>query len=229
MDALNPGLAGHKGLRGEILLKLKKAQPLTAKELADDFLVSANAIRRHLLELEAEGVVEHEREQRGAGAPTHAYRLSGQGEELFPKRYEAALRRLLDYVVAEQGRSVAVSVLAGQYEELRRQLGGTLGALAPVDRLGAVAAVMRDAGFMAEVEEVDGECRLTIHNCAMHAAAECVPEVCDSELDFLESMVKAPLERGAHIMDGCNACQYAFRSEPAAPAALDEPLTNGSA
>ncbi len=79
------------------------------------------------------------------------------------------------------------------------------------DRLRALAGVMEDAGFMAEFEERDGEIRLVIHNCAIHAAASCLPEVCETELSFLEDMVAAPLERGAHIMDGCNACEYSMR------------------
>ncbi len=41
-------LAAHKGLRGDVLLELKRAQPLTARELADKLGVSRNAIRHHL-------------------------------------------------------------------------------------------------------------------------------------------------------------------------------------
>ena len=56
MGTSYPGLAGHRGLRGDILLELKRQQPLTAKQLADAFSVSANAVRRHLKELEAEHI-----------------------------------------------------------------------------------------------------------------------------------------------------------------------------
>ena len=76
---------------------------------------------------------------------------------------------------------------------------------------------MQGAGFMAELDETDAAGpKLTIHNCAIHAAASCLPEVCDSELSFLEDVVAVPLERAAHIMDGCNACEYALKAaEPA--------------
>lgn len=220
MDMMTPGLAGQKGLRGEILLELKKAQPVTAKEFADRFGVSANAVRRHLIELEAEGLVVHDRQQRGNGAPTYTYRLSPAGEALFPKRYEDALVRLLEHVVEREGRNAAVTVLAGQYQEFRRQLGGDLDDLTPVDRLRAVANVMRGAGFMAELDVTDDEApKLTIHNCAIHAAASCLPEVCDSELSFLQDVIDASVHRGAHIMDGCNACQYALKADDVADGA----------
>ena len=222
MDTKTPGLAGQKGLRGEILIELKKTQPIAAKELSERFGVSANAVRRHLLELENEGLVEHAREQRGAGAPTFAFRLSDSGQALFPNQYESTLRRLLAHVVEREGRDAAADLLGQQYQELKRQLGSDLGDLTPVDRLQAVAGVMQGAGFMAELSHADGEPRLTIHNCAIHAAAECLPEVCDAELDFLRDVVDAPLERSSHIIDGCNACEYALRVDADAP-----PLTDG--
>src|SRR5256885_5880998 len=71
-----PQLAAHKGLRGQILLELKRAQPLTARDLAGKLRVSPNAIRHHLKELEAEQLIAYGREQRGVGAPTYADRKS---------------------------------------------------------------------------------------------------------------------------------------------------------
>lgn len=219
MDAITPGLAGQKGLRGEILLELKKSQPLTAKELGTRFSVSANAVRRHLKELEAEGLVVYGREQRGAGAPTYAYRLSEDAEKLFPRRYEEALTRLLLHVVEREGRHAALSILNEQYAELRRKL-GRVDDLDPAERARVVARALEAAGFMAECEEQGGEMRLTIHNCAIHAAASCLPEVCESELTFLEDVLDAPTERRTHIMNGCNACQYVINLDvPASPAA----------
>src|SRR5438445_69557 len=58
MGTPTPQLAAHKGLRGQILLELKRAQPLTAKDLAEKLRVSPNAIRHHLKELEAEQLPE---------------------------------------------------------------------------------------------------------------------------------------------------------------------------
>src|SRR5438034_3006454 len=81
-------LPAYKGLRGEVLLELKRAQPRTAKQLADTLGVSPNAVRHHLKELEAESLIAYGREQRGVGAPTFAYRLSAAAERLFPPRTE---------------------------------------------------------------------------------------------------------------------------------------------
>src|SRR2546426_9087035 len=99
-----PQLAVHKGLRGDILLELKRSQPRTATELGATLGVSANAIRHHLKELVTESLITYGREQRGVGAPTYAYRLSPEGEAIFPKRYEETLTELLGRV-AQKDRS----------------------------------------------------------------------------------------------------------------------------
>src|SRR5881628_1887171 len=102
-------LPAYKGLRGEVLLELKRAQPRTAKQLADTLGVSPNVVRHHLKELEAESLIAYGREQRGVGAPTFAYRLSAAGEALFPRAYEATLTELPERValvarlMSEQG------------------------------------------------------------------------------------------------------------------------------
>jgi DeoR family suf operon transcriptional repressor len=215
MDTPNPGLPAHKGLRGDVLRELKRAQPLTAKDLAEKLGVSANAIRHHLKELEAESLVTYGREQRGVGAPTFAYRLSSQGEALFPKRYEQTLNDLLNRVAERQGRAATAAMLEDLYADLTRRLQAELVGVAPEARLTAVTNVLSDAGYMAESDAAGGAFRLAEHNCAIKSVAERFPEVCAAEAKFLQTVLAATVERTAHIVDGCNACEYAitFRTE----------------
>ena len=217
MDASHPPLAAHKGLRGEILLELKRAQPLTARALADKLGVSPNAVRHHLKELEAAALVTYGREQRGIGAPTFAYSLSDQGEALFPKRYEQTLTGLLDRLAEKQGREAAVAMFEDLYADLERRLQAELQGVAPERRLEAVARVMNDAGYMAETDTASGGFRLAEHNCAIRAVAERYPEVCAVEAKFLQAVLAATrVERTTHIVSGCNACEYAITFEPPA-------------
>jgi DeoR family suf operon transcriptional repressor len=206
-------------MRGEILLGLKRAQPLTARDLAQRLGVSPNAVRHHLKELEAERLVTYGREQRGVGAPTFAFRLSPEGEALFPKRYEQALTQLLDVVARTQGRQATVGLLEAQYADLTRRLEGALAGASPAERVEAVAQVLSEAGYMAEWDEREGRFRLAEHNCALRAVAERFPEICAAEERFLQRVLVATVERRQHIVSGCNACEYAitFDVPPAAP------------
>jgi len=204
-----PQLAAHKGLRAEILHELKRAQPLAVRELADKLGVTVNAVRHHLKELEAERLVAYGREQRGVGAPTFAYRLTAEGEALFPSRYRETLTEVLDHLTQTVGRESAVRAFETRYEDLTRRLQGELAGVSDERRLEAVARLMSEAGYMAEWSETDGVFRFAEHNCALRAVAEKYPEICAAEEKFLEAALGAVVARRTHIVSGCNACEYA--------------------
>ena len=68
---------GFRGVRADLLVALKKAQPMTAHELGERFGLTANALRRHLKALEADGLVRFVREIRGVGAPVYTFSPAG--------------------------------------------------------------------------------------------------------------------------------------------------------
>src|SRR2546425_2798397 len=96
-----------------------------------------------------ESLIAYGREQRGVGAPTYAYRLSPDGEAIFPKRYEETLTELLERVAQKDGRGAVVELFADRYAALARKLAAELGDAPPAERLAAVARPMSDAGYMA--------------------------------------------------------------------------------
>ena len=69
---------------------------------------------------------------------------------------------------------------------------------------------LSDEGFMAEWSRESGEIRIAERNCAMHAVAERFPELCESELQFLQGLFGHGVVRQQHIVGGCNSCEYAF-------------------
>src|SRR3989442_1390346 len=152
-------LRAHKGLRGEVLLELKRAQPRTAKQLADTLGVSPNAVRHHLKELEAESLITYGREQRGVGAPTFAYRLSAAGEALFPRAYEATLTELLERVTEKAGRGAAVELFRDHYRELTHRVSAELEGKGAPERVALVARLMSEQGYMADWRETAGSVR----------------------------------------------------------------------
>jgi len=223
MAAMTPGLAGHKGLRGDILLELKRAQPLTAKELAGTFGVSANAVRRHLKELEAEALVVYGREQRGTGAPTYTYRLSPGGEALFPTQYGETLTDVLALVAETGGREAVKELFAQRFHAHADRLRAELADATLEEKVAAVVALLSQQGFMAAWSVDADHVLLAEHNCAVRAVAEQFPEICAAEAEFLKEVLQSDLQRNSYIPDGCNACQYSIT-----PAGGGESVTGGN-
>jgi DeoR family suf operon transcriptional repressor len=201
------------------LVELKKSRRLTAKDLAAKLAISLNAVRHHLKELEAEALVEYERQHRGVGAPAFAYQLTSAGGELFPRRYEATLSDLLDHVVEREGRAGAVAALEARYAALTRRLQQELAGASPAERMAALARLLTDDGYMAEADASAGSGTLIEHNCAVQAVAERFPEICAAEARFLSAVLGAEVQRQEHILSGCSACEYRVHFNASGPQA----------
>lgn len=221
MDQMTPGLTGHKGLRGEVLVELKKSQPITAKELAAKFSVSANAIRRHLKELEAEGLVMYSRENRGSGAPTFAFQLSDDGEALFPTQYGEVLADVLERLARSGGREAVKEMFAVRFREHAEKIRAELSDASLEEKVQAVAGLLSDQGFMAAWSSEKGALTLAEHNCSVRAVAEAFPEICAAEEEFLSEVLQTEVKRNSHIPEGCNSCQYSISLKPKSPGSTE--------
>ncbi|MEO0378426.1 MAG: winged helix-turn-helix transcriptional regulator, partial [Cyanobacteria bacterium P01_A01_bin.17] len=67
--------------KDDILNALLRQGQITAQKLAAQLSVSPQAIRRHLKDLEAEGLIEFEVTHEGMGRPQHVYKLSRAGRD----------------------------------------------------------------------------------------------------------------------------------------------------
>jgi DeoR family suf operon transcriptional repressor len=222
-------LSGYRGLRGELLVALKKAsRALTAKELGELFGLTPNALRRHLKSLEEEELVHYRREVRGVGGPVFAYALTRAGEALFPQAYASALTAALQSVREQQGTAGVAALFRKQWEALAAEARPHLAALPLSERAQLVAELRTSQGYMAEAVSVSpGEAVIREHHCAIRAAAEAFPEVCAAEHELLEQLLGVTVERTAHMLNGCRTCEYVAREAVAHEAVAHEaqPLT----
>ena len=74
------------------------------------------------------------------------------------------------------------------------------------ERTDALAEVLNEQGFMAEVEPADGGLRLCQHNCTVEHLATELPDLCASEASLFERLLGAPVRRESTIVDGAVRC-----------------------
>ncbi len=220
MEAVVGALGGFRGVRAELLVALRKAQPRTAHELGEQFGLTANALRRHLKALEEDGLVRYERDVRGVGAPVFAYSLTTAGEALFPRSYVQVLATALEALRTHTGEQAVEAVLEAEWRRLADEAGPVLEALPLAERAPLVAELLTAKGYMAEVVATSPErnvdegaseaprVTLRIHNCAMREIAERFPQACAVEEKFVERLLGVPLVRQAHRLGGCGHCEY---------------------
>lgn len=202
---------GHRGPRGLILLHLKAEGGATAGELSEALGCSLNAVRHHLKELEAEGVIGYDRTPKGVGAPAHTWRLTDRGHRLFPDRYGRTVVELLEHVVETEGREAAVALLKQQYAVLAERLAAATRGLEGRARGEAVARLLSEEGYLAAWQGNDRGGVLTEHHCPHRLVAERFPEICAAEERVLSEAFGVTVDRRSRIAGGCGTCSYEIR------------------
>jgi predicted ArsR family transcriptional regulator len=192
--------------REQILVLLRRHGRLSAPRLAELLKINSVGVRRHLGLLERDGLVEATVEKPTRGRPAAIYRLTDAGLERFPRRYDEVAREALAFLKDHDAAALA-QFLAWRNERLAASYAGRVDGATLAERTDALAEVLSEQGFMAEVESAPGGgLRLCQHNCTVeHLAAE-LPDLCTSEAELFARLLGTQVEREATVVDGAVRC-----------------------
>ena len=183
-----------------------------AQDLAEALNISPQATRRHLKDLQTDGLIVFHSIASGMGRPQHVYQLSPKGREQFPNQYDEFVISFLDTLVNNLGYEQASSILQKHWQRksltYRQQLGdGSL-----PERVAKLVELRRQEGYMAEFQSIDYPSQsfiLTEHNCAIAQVANSFPTVCGHELEmFATALGDCRVERTHSIVAGEHLCGY---------------------
>lgn len=166
--------ASGQGAQRRILDALKQHGPLTASELAKLIGGGAVAIRVHLRNLRAAGLVVAAEELRPRGRPVRRFRLTDDASQHFANHYELFAVKLAE-AIAQKEASLD-KILAGWVDELADHLAQRL-PVEPRARLKALAIHQSGLGFIASVE---GN-RIFERHCPIARVAVRFPQICQHE------------------------------------------------
>ena len=201
----------------DILQLILKQGQATAQEMAEKLQVSPQAIRRHLKDLETEGLVLHQAVQVGMGRPNYIYTLSKEGRSRFPDRHDEFAVSLLDTLAETVGPDQVGSILRKQWERKALEYRQRLGSGPLQERVENLVGIRRSEGYMAEYYPVDQKGQavtesdrfiLTEYNCAIAQIAESYPSVCGHELEMFAIALDCHVERTHWLVEGEHRCGY---------------------
>ncbi|MEM9264264.1 MAG: iron-sulfur cluster biosynthesis transcriptional regulator SufR [Cyanobacteria bacterium P01_F01_bin.13] len=202
--------------KDDILQFLLKSGQATAQALANSLGVSPQAIRRHLKDLQAEELVEHQAMQSGMGRPNYIYHLSARGRAKFPSQYDKFAVSLLDTMVETVGAEQVSAILRQQWQRKASHYIELLGNRPLLERVQQLVKMRQDEGYMSEFHYGDdGDTYIiTEHNCAISQVAESHPAVCGHELAmFALALPDCQVERTHWLVRGENFCGYRIRKK----------------
>nr|WP_290221759.1 iron-sulfur cluster biosynthesis transcriptional regulator SufR [Trichocoleus desertorum] len=217
----------------DILHHLLKQGQATAQELAEHLKVTPQAVRRHLKDLEAEALILHEVVHASMGRPNHVYKLSRQGRDRFPDRYEEFAISLLDTLAETVGREQVGVLLQKQWQRKATEYRDRVGSGSLQERVANLVELRRAEGYMAEWYPFDStkdqslataatpnepveRYVVTEYNCAISHIAESFPSVCGHELEmFAAALPGCTVERTHWIVNGEHRCGYLIQAKEA--------------
>ena len=210
MNDLAPGLGDSQRV---LLGLLKRRGPTTIVDLERAVGLARESVRDHLRSLVAAGFVARAGVRRaGPGRPAAVYRLSERGERLFPQREPELLREMAAFLLAERREDVLERFLASRADGKRQRMAERLAGLSGMERAEALAAILDDEGFLAEVEATpDGRrCVLRLCHCPLRELVAVTRLPCRSELQLVRDLLGSDLRREAFLPDGDASCSYSF-------------------
>jgi predicted ArsR family transcriptional regulator len=179
--------------RGRVVMLLRRAG-FTVDELARELDLTNNGVRAHLAVLERDGIVRQRgsvRRSSGGGKPAYVYELTEEGENLFPKAYEPALRRLLDILSERLG--------SEESEVLLKSVGRRLAEEHSVRtndahaRLESAVEIFNELGGLAELQERDGTLVIRGYSCPLAGVTPDHPEVCRMAETLITELAGVPV------------------------------------
>lgn len=206
----------------DILSYLLKQNQASAQELADRLKISAQAIRRHLKDLEAEGLIQHQQVQMGMGRPQYLYQLSSAGRDRLPERYDEFAISLLDTLAKTVGKDQVNHILRKQWEQKALEYCDRVGQGSLQERVANLVELRRQEGYMAEWHRIEPETPddpnpryiITEYNCAISHIAESFPSVCGHELEmFALALQDCKVERTHWLVNGEHRCGYLIQAQ----------------
>jgi len=198
--------------RQQILNLLKLEGALDSAQLAAHLGVSAMAVRQHLYDLQAQGIVTYQAQAAGVGRPAKQWQLTGAADSFFPTGYAELTVNLLQAMREAFGEAGLDKLLAIRMQQQVAAYGARVQhADALAQKLSILAELRTEEGYMANVISTpEGALLLVENHCPICDAAKRCLQLCNRELESFQAVLGADVtvERVEHILAGSRRCAY---------------------
>ncbi len=211
--------ATEPGTRARIARLILENGPATAAGLSGQLGLTPAAIRRHLDNLLAEGMIEAKEARRygsrGRGRPARLFAITDAGRSAFEHAYDDLAASALRFLAEKAGPGAVAEFARRKVADLESRYRPVVDAAAPPRRVQALAEALSADGYAASVRaapaavkrdgELGGE-ELCQHHCPVaHVAAE-FPQLCEAETEAFGRLLGTAVQRLATISRGDGIC-----------------------
>jgi predicted ArsR family transcriptional regulator len=225
------GIAGERSTRGQVARLILELGPSTAATLGGRLGLTPAAIRRHLDNLIADGMIETRTARtygnRGRGRPAKVFVITDAGRSAFEHAYDDLATSALRFLERTYGPQAVADFARQQIAETeRRYLPVVAQASDLTARVRALANALSGDGYAAAAgpapaigqgntgnnatgtgaAPIDNGAQICQHHCPVaHVAAE-FPQLCEAETEAFGRLLGTPVRRLATIAHGDGIC-----------------------
>jgi len=187
----------------ELLIHRREAR---AEELGEALDISTAAVRRHLDNLRADGLIDVRAVKQATGRPFYAYFPTERAAGALPAAYAGLLERMLRGL-GEREESVMSSVAESVAAKHRGEVAEASTA-APEARIVQVTESLRGEGILQSWHSDHDGFHLMNGTCPYRKAAEISKLPCESDRRTIELLLGLDVEQLNRIVDGSPVCEY---------------------
>lgn len=191
---------------GKILDYLQRHGQATVRELEGLLGISTTAVREHLTQLQARGMLDTRLERKGAGRPRTLYFLTAKAQSTFPKAYDTLVNLLLRELAERGGPEQVEVVLAAVGARLAEEYRGKVSAEALSERLAELRAALEARSIPVEVQP--SGTGFHVFACPYLDVAQEHAAVCTMERRMLEQVLGEALHIDGTIREGHRSCHF---------------------
>jgi predicted ArsR family transcriptional regulator len=203
----------ERGTRARIARLILEKGPVTAAGLSARLGLTPAAIRRHLDNLLAEGMIEAREARcygsRGRGRPARLFAITDAGRSAFEHAYDDLATSALRFLAETAGPGAVAEFARRKISDLEGRYRPVVDAAAPARQVQALAEALSADGYAASASvspAADGGEQLCQHHCPVaHVAAE-FPQLCEAETEAFGRLLGTPVQRLATISRGDGIC-----------------------
>lgn len=200
-----------KSTSNKILIFIKMKGEVTATLLANEFQMTKEGARQHLLKLEKSGLITNVTRSEGVGRPVTYYSLTDKGLSRFPNAHAQITVELLRSVKSLLGENALDLLISDREQQTYKRYLSSLREIPTIEaKLDKLSQIRSKEGYMAEWKKENGEYFLIENHCPICTAATECQGFCRAELKTFKQLIgkEYSIERVKHIIAGDQRCAY---------------------
>jgi predicted ArsR family transcriptional regulator len=197
--------------RQDILDYLRRHSQATVKELGEHLGLTSTGIRQHLTVLERDGLVEAREERGHVGRPALVYRLTPNGDALYPKKYDALANALIEEARNLLGPEPLQHLMKNVAARFADPYMSRVEGKPMAERVAEVSRILQERGCLTETDSDSGDYLISQHTCPFPNVAARNSAVCALDVEFVRRLVGSDARLTTSLLRGDDACTYRVR------------------